>query len=193
MDDLADRRKLILAAAEKLLEHYGVSKTTVADIAREAAIGVGTVYLEFGSKNDIIKHIASARHAEILGRLRAAAEGEGSFSERLVALLDTRVETFVRYARCGTHAMDLVHCRCRPVEVSWDEYVRSEHALVEDLIHRAVTDGEFDVVDAGRTARAILKAYVSFAPPWVFREPPAEVREDLRALHRIILMGVARR
>ena len=38
-----DRRLLILEAAGRLFRHYGPFKTTVADIAREARVGVGTV------------------------------------------------------------------------------------------------------------------------------------------------------
>ena len=41
MTDPNERRRIILAAAERLLKHYGMSKTTIADIAREAAFLAG--------------------------------------------------------------------------------------------------------------------------------------------------------
>lgn len=44
----------ILDATRKLLIHYGYDKTTVSDIAREAGISKGAVYLEFPSKDALI-------------------------------------------------------------------------------------------------------------------------------------------
>jgi hypothetical protein len=55
----AERRQTILAAAERLLRHYGPGKTTIAEIAREADVGVGTVYLEFSSKDAILEALSA--------------------------------------------------------------------------------------------------------------------------------------
>ena len=43
----------ILDAADRLLARYGYRKMTVGDLAREAGIGKGTVYLSFASKSEI--------------------------------------------------------------------------------------------------------------------------------------------
>lgn len=192
-EDTTDRRKQILAAAERLLEHYGVSKTTVKDIAREAAIGVGTVYLEFGSKDDIIKLLASKRHSSILDRLRDAVAGESSASDKLRALMNARAEVFASYATAGTHALDLVHCACHPVEMSWADYVQAEHMLVEDVLRAGVTAGEFDVASVESTAKAILCAYMIFTPPWVFRLREHILWDRLQAMHVLVLDGLVTR
>ena len=63
------RRAEILAVAEKLFKHYGPSKTTIGDIAREAGIGVGSVYLEFCSKDEIVGELATRRHDRVLAAL----------------------------------------------------------------------------------------------------------------------------
>lgn len=188
-----DRRKLILAAAEKLLEHYGVAKTTVKDIAREAAIGVGTVYLEFGSKDDIIKLLASRKHQSILDRLQATADGETTASDKLRALMNERANLFVRYANAGTHAAELVHCSCHPVEMSWAKYVKAEHGLVEDIIRAGRESGEFDVADTNLAARTVLCAYMIFTPPFVFGLRPQVLEETLESMHELVLDGLTRR
>ena len=48
------RRELILDAADRLLAHFGYKKMTVEDIAKEAGIGKGTVYLHFASKEEVV-------------------------------------------------------------------------------------------------------------------------------------------
>jgi TetR/AcrR family fatty acid metabolism transcriptional regulator len=49
-----DKRKGILEAARKRFRHYGVRKTTMHEIARDAGIAVGTLYLYFKDKDDLL-------------------------------------------------------------------------------------------------------------------------------------------
>ncbi|MCA9931778.1 MAG: TetR/AcrR family transcriptional regulator [Anaerolineales bacterium] len=50
-----DREQKILDAATKLFLHYGFDKTTVSDIAREAGISKGAIYLHFSSKEALLE------------------------------------------------------------------------------------------------------------------------------------------
>ncbi|MBN8868187.1 MAG: nitronate monooxygenase [Solirubrobacterales bacterium] len=69
----SSRRLAILEAATRLFEHYGHGKTTIADVAREAQIGVGTVYLEFESKEAIVQELSRSTHVAVLEAMRADA------------------------------------------------------------------------------------------------------------------------
>ncbi len=191
MSDNYQRRVTILAAAERLLEHYGLTKTTIADIAREASIGVGSVYLEFGSKDDIIAHVARAKHRAILEHLEAIASADGSASQRLHRVLDARVRLFRELAACGTHAPELVHCRCDPVQKSWREYKAAEQALVERLVADGIAAAEFESQDVARAAASVLDAYAVFAPPWQPRSLD-DFDARLSAMHGLVLRGLAR-
>ncbi|MEZ4463080.1 MAG: TetR family transcriptional regulator [bacterium] len=96
-----ERQHQILEAASRLLLHYGPAKTTVADIAREAGISVGSVYLEFKSKDDILVALSSHRYAHVLAAMRAAAQAHAAPAERLAALLMARLDAFLRLAAAG--------------------------------------------------------------------------------------------
>lgn len=50
-----DREDRILDAAAQLIAHFGYDKTTVSDIAREAGISKGAVYLHFESKEALFE------------------------------------------------------------------------------------------------------------------------------------------
>jgi AcrR family transcriptional regulator len=45
----------VLDAAAKLFTHYGFDKTTVSDIAQEAGVSKGAIYLHFESKDDLFE------------------------------------------------------------------------------------------------------------------------------------------
>ncbi|QVQ50869.1 TetR/AcrR family transcriptional regulator [Spiractinospora alimapuensis] len=67
---MSDRAIRILTAAAALFVRYGVAKTTVDDIATEAGVSKGAVYLEFSGKDALVE--ALVRH-EFRTYLEAAA------------------------------------------------------------------------------------------------------------------------
>lgn len=50
-----ERENRILDAAVRLIAHYGYDKTTVSDIAREAGVSKGAIYLHFDSKEALFE------------------------------------------------------------------------------------------------------------------------------------------
>ena len=50
-----EREQKILDAAVNLFLHYGYDKTTVSDIAREAGVSKGAIYLHFASKDALLE------------------------------------------------------------------------------------------------------------------------------------------
>jgi AcrR family transcriptional regulator len=194
MTDAPRRRSSILDAADRLLRHYGPQKTTVADVAREAGVGVGTVYLEFPSKESIVEELSRARHAAVLGAMQSAATADGrTCAEQLTGALDARLEALIAIAGEGAHACDLVHCVSSAVKSAQAAFHAKEHALLADVLRRGSAAGELEVDDIDGAARTVLRAYASFTLPWLRDRDPADARAGIAAMHRLVLHGVLRR
>lgn len=193
MSDAACRRSLILRAADRLLRHYGAGKTTVADVAREAGVGVGSVYLEFPSKDAIVEELSRARHRGVLDAMRAAATADRPFAERLSAAFEARLAAYLALTEEGAHACDLVHRPSAAVKIAQQSFHEEELALVVDVLRRGVEAGELEAREPETTARTLLRAYASFRPPWLEGQPRAEIEGALAAMHALVLHGVVRR
>jgi TetR/AcrR family fatty acid metabolism transcriptional regulator len=63
---VADKRAAILCAAIKVFAQFGYFSSKVSDIAREAGIADGTVYLYFKSKEEILHSIFDRAMAEFI-------------------------------------------------------------------------------------------------------------------------------
>ncbi len=190
-----ERRSQILDAARRLLRHYGPQKTTIADIAREADVGVGTVYLEFDSKEAIVEELSRVEHESVLEAMRAARRrARAPFADTFEAVMVARVAAFVRLAAQGQHTCELLHCKkTTAVKTASARYRDEEAAILRELIADARASGEIAASDADEASRLVQRAFVTLSPPWVF-----EVREDdalktTRALVRLVVFGLAAR
>lgn len=72
---IADKREAILRAAIKVFARRGYFNSKVADVAKEAGIADGTVYLYFKSKDEILHSVFDRAMAEFI------AEGKRELAE----------------------------------------------------------------------------------------------------------------
>jgi AcrR family transcriptional regulator len=72
---LETRRRLI-EAAEDLFARRGLARTRAADISREAGVAVGTLYLHFDDKEDLLREILFRAAGEMHGVVQRIAERE---------------------------------------------------------------------------------------------------------------------
>lgn len=183
------RREAILQAAERLFRHYGPAKTTIGDIAREVGIGVGSVYLEFRSKDEILAELSHYKHRRVLSAMRDAAR-RGSPAERLCAALEARVTALLELAEQGAHACDLVLCKSAVVKISYAKFRSEELAFVASILEEGARSGDFAVEQCQATAELLQRAYATFSPPWLYEQDRQEVLGALRQLNQLLLNGL---
>ena len=61
-----EARQQILAAAERVIQRYGISKTTMDDIGREAGVSRPTVYRYFGDREALVAALIERRVPDAL-------------------------------------------------------------------------------------------------------------------------------
>ncbi len=162
---MTQRRQRILKAAETLLSRYGYAKTTVADVAREADIGVGTVYLEFKGKDSIVQALTKHHRDEILDKLAAIASDESlTHSQRLTKFLAHRHMSLADFAERGHHALDMISCVCPASAEAVATHFDAEAVLLAELILRGEAAGELSSPSAKREAQAMLRVSDIYSP-----------------------------
>jgi AcrR family transcriptional regulator len=190
------RKTRILSVAARLVVHYGPHKTTVTDIAREAGISVGAVYLEFPSKDDIVLALAEARYDRVLRAMEAALfprTGRKSLEARVQQAFEARLEAFLSTCEEGTHGLDLVACTSSPGKIAEQRFVEREHELLERGLREGAQEAALALLDPALTARALLRCYATFRPPFVCSATTPSEREALFAslneVHRVVAHG----
>jgi len=87
-----DKRQAILRAATKIFAEKGFFNSKVADVAGEAGIADGTVYLYFKSKDDILHSIFDRAMEEFIAEGKSELEGIESPELRLQRIAELHLE-----------------------------------------------------------------------------------------------------
>lgn len=192
----SNRRERILAAAERLFQHYGQKKTTMADIARDVGIGVGSLYLDFPSKDALLSELAAKRGRAVSEAMAAVPPG-GKAPARIAAMLEARVTALLRVAEEGTHACELVMCsKSGPSSLAshlaggfagFGEEVRA--ALAAE-IERGRAAGELECGPVGEVIETLEIAFMALSPPFLFRYEPARATAIAKRLTHLVVHGV---
>ncbi len=89
-----DKRQAILDAAVKVFAGKGFFRSRVSEIAREAGVADGTIYLYFKNKDDILISIFELKMQEVIRNFRNAVAREKDAVSRMECLIRMHLEEF---------------------------------------------------------------------------------------------------
>ncbi|MGY1720198.1 TetR/AcrR family transcriptional regulator [Blastococcus sp. SYSU DS0552] len=151
------RRETLLAAARHLVAGHGFAAATVAAIAQEAGVSVGSVYSHFDSREYLLAEVFRSAAAHELAAVRTAVADAGP---RPADRLDALVRTFAGRALQGPRmAWALLF---EPVTSGVDAerlvFRRSYTELGEQIVHDGIAEGVFVEQDVVLAASAVMGA-----------------------------------
>lgn len=190
-------RAAILDAAEKLFGRFGYRKTTVQEIADEAGIGKGTIYLHFESKRAVALSTIDRLIQRVVDRLEAIAAGEEPVADRVRAMLVERVLIRFDGVQAYSGRIDELLAEIRAdLLLRRRYYFQTEAVILSRVLEEGRARGEVETGSPLDTARAMITATNSLLP-YDLSARELGRRVDLeRQVHRVvdlILHGVAAR
>ena len=155
----------ILDATDRLLARFGYRKMTVEDIAVEAGIGKGTIYLHFSSKEEVVLSHIDRIVERLQERLREIAGSDQPTAERLRLMLLTRVLFRFDSIQHYTQSLNDLLAALRPGLLRRRaQYFDAEAQIFADVLRAGRAAGEFDCDDEQATAHALLQATNGLLP-----------------------------
>ena len=185
-DPKVSREELILEAADRLLARYGYRKMTIDDLAREAGIGKGTVYLHFRSKEDVVLSHMDRIVNGVMARLKAIAASAGPPAARLREMLVTRVMFRFDGVQHYTESISEVLRDLRtPLLQRREGYFEEEAKVLSGVLREGQRAGAFRRHEALATARTLILASNSLLPFSLSTQELGKRREVEQAASRI--------
>jgi TetR/AcrR family fatty acid metabolism transcriptional regulator len=162
---------LILKAAVKVFARQGFHQSTVAQIAKEAGVADGTIYLYFKNKDDILVQFFSYRTKQVFEHFRSEVKKADNSSDKLRNLIRRHLTEFqqdrdmaVLY-QVGTHQIDRLA----------EDQIREMSMMYQDLISEIVEVGQQEGsirrdLYVGLVKRFILGAVDEVINTWLHSE-----------------------
>jgi AcrR family transcriptional regulator len=166
----------IVEAAVSRFRYYGVAKTTMQEIARDAGVSVGTLYLYFKNKDDLVVACTNdfvERHRREISEILAA---EAPAEERLRAYVLGRFRAAEEVRTGSRHAVELtrVVLRLKPDRAQEEGMMIWE--TVSEILEQGVAQRRFHMASVEDDARVFLFSIAYFFPN-ALNEPPVPPTE----------------
>lgn len=188
----AERQHTILEAAIRAFSRHGYHGCTVAQVAREAGMADGTLYLYFRGKEDLL--VSAFRH--VIERLMARLDTELAHQpdplsrlRRLVQLhleemeRDEDLASFLQFQLRQPDAA-IRHAIAKPLA----DYARRIETVLEDGKHAGQIRGD---VSTRLLRRVVFGAVDETVSAWALRPGGGSLKDKVEPLLRVLLHGLA--
>ncbi len=184
----------ILDAMERLLGRFGYKKTTMDDVAREAGIGKGSIYLHFPGKEELALRSIDRVVRRVQDRLRAIAADGSDVAGRLRQMMIERVlQRFDSVANYSQSLDDLFES-IRPAYMSRRQrYFEMEVAVFAPVLAEGLRRKVLAISDARTAAYTLILATNSLLPYSLSARElgkRAEVEKQVRRIAELLLNGL---
>ena len=183
-----EKKPAILSAARSRFYRYGIRKTTMQEIAGDVGIAVGTLYLYFKNKEEILGACTEAFEQRHRQKAESILATSASPEEKLRCYVTARFQIAKETREGSDHAAEIA----RSVLRLWPERLQAESALmmktVASILQQGIEAKRFYVRDLNRDVEVFLYAIAYFYPV-AGKEPQYELTEDAIAQHRGVVSG----
>lgn len=185
-----DKKSTILESARQLFRQHGYKRTSMDDIAHEAGVAKGTLYIYFPSKEQLFIAVSQQFHSSMMAKLREAGALNLPLAEKMIALMDARIGEILRWKSGTPHAQDLIATYQRLVEADESSSYEEFRGLVARALKDGIREGEADPKAAGLSFDAALDTLIAVAAGAAWRSNPKIFDEQLSRSLRLCLKGM---
>src|SRR5262245_3581846 len=171
-DRAGDKRERILAAAERVFARRGFFAARVSEIAKDAGVADGTIYLYFKSKDDLLISLFENRMKQVNEALRAAIADLAP-----AAQLRAFIHTYLQMVSDEPTVAEVLTIELRQSTKFMKEYDNPQFAhflrMLGGIVAEGQARGELDAtVPSHIAARMIFGILDELALAWVLARQP---------------------
>ena len=185
------RRTEIVRAAVQVFAERGYFAARMRDVAEQAGVADGTLYLYFKGKEDLLVSILEEYADGFLTRARCDLEQVSDSREKLRITIERHLASFENdRALAFVFQIELRHTRRFLRQIAKGK-VADYLALLQEIITEGAANGAFrDDVPPDVAARAVFGALDELVTSWVLATRPKKLAQQSVPLLRLLLQGL---
>ncbi|RJQ65544.1 MAG: TetR/AcrR family transcriptional regulator [Desulfobacteraceae bacterium] len=189
-----DKYQQILTAAIKVFAERGFSQSTISQIAQEAGVADGTIYLYFKNKDDILVQFYERMTEHVSSRFWEAVEEGQTAVEKLHNLIHAHLDVFQSQPNGAIVYQGETHLQWRLVQ----EPTRKMSKMYRDIISKVVALGQQEGVIrndlyVGLVKRLINGAVEEVINTWIHTGRDHDLAAMAEPLVELFINGIGTR
>ncbi|MET9768002.1 TetR/AcrR family transcriptional regulator [Streptomyces sp. NPDC006415] len=192
--DSAARRDMILRAAVRVFARQGFAATRVDDVAAEAGVAKGSVYLSFDSRDALLVAAFEEYAARSQEVIRQARSGAGDGLERLAVLVRSVVDMVAAEPELARILVDLWAARRQGEAFGVDvpAVYREYRVVIAELLADAEAEGISRAGVGEHHAAVVVGAIEGCVLQWIV-DPALPIAELAAPIVDVCVEGLRRR
>jgi TetR/AcrR family fatty acid metabolism transcriptional regulator len=189
------RKEQIITAAIKVFADKGFYNSKVADVAREAGIADGTIYLYFKNKDDLLISLFESKMEQILERFATTLKNGTSCREKLHRFIQLHFQLIEE----DQNLAEVFQVEIRQSSKFLKDYHNQKFLdflnIIGQIIREGQLGGEFRKdIHINTIKLAIFGAVDEIARQWILTpEPKSNLQEIANELTQTFLTGLSSR
>jgi TetR/AcrR family fatty acid metabolism transcriptional regulator len=181
----------ILKAAVKVFARQGFHQSTVAQIAKEAGVADGTIYLYFKNKDDILVQFFSFRAKQVFESFREDVDRAETSSDKLRNLVRRHLAEFQRDRDGAVVHQVETHQNSRLAEAQIKEMSEMYRDLISEIIEQGQQEGTIRKdLYVGLVKRFIIGAVDEVINTWLHADGEYDLVSMADPLVELFMKGI---
>lgn len=191
---LDDKEERILEAAAEVFADKGFFKATVIEIAKEADIAKGTIYLYFDSKRELFKSLIVSKCETLYYGAQEDQENKNDFEEIIRAIITRELKFFAEEADLSKSIIFGFSGMDEEFKKALCEIREKYREEIKEVIQLGIEDGIIEDVtsdDAVLTLQGIIHSF-GFNYYLAPTDREAEVEELIDRIYNLFINGIGK-
>jgi TetR/AcrR family fatty acid metabolism transcriptional regulator len=186
----AQKRRRILIAATRVFARHGFQNASIAQVAQEAGVADGTIYLYFANKNELLLHIFEEAMDIFIAKSKLAMKRDHSAPERLRTIAHIHLSLLGRNEDIATVFQVELRQSIRLMKQFSQTRLRDYFKLMESVIIEGQQQGSIRPdLDSWIAVKVLFGALDEMATNWVLRQKSYALSEMGSAVIDMLLHG----
>ena len=163
VNEASTKSDVIVEATDRLFTRFGYRRTSMDDIAREAGVAKGTLYLYFTTHEALFRALLARNVARAERLCDAAQAQDGDLAAQIFGQLDAWFGTALDQYGASGHLPELAAARMSVGREVVEAADRAYEARLVRMIETAQAESKADLASTGLDARQVVSVLLAAA------------------------------
>lgn len=191
MTEKNDKYRRILTAAVKVFARQGFYHSTISQVAKEAGVADGTIYLYFKNKDDILVNFFSFITKQAFERFRLAVGSGKSSEDKLRYLIRSHLSAFQQDMNFAIVYQVETHQSSRLAEDQIREMSKMYRDIIAEIVEQGQAEGCYRKdIYVGLVKRFIIGAVDEVISTWIHADGKYDLVSMAEPLVDLFVRGI---